>query len=100
GIDPGDNECMYTGFNNDVSRSTFDPPIQDVPVAFVAGGPPPCTTTGAVPARRTLRVGSAHPGAFNACLGDGSVRTVSYGVNIDVFREYGDRTSGSPLSLP
>jgi prepilin-type N-terminal cleavage/methylation domain-containing protein/prepilin-type processing-associated H-X9-DG protein len=86
GLDPGDNECMYTGLNNDVSRSTFDPPIQDRPV-------PPN------PTRRTFRIGSAHPGAFNVCLADGSVRTISYSVDPAVFRVYGDRTSSSPLSL-
>jgi prepilin-type N-terminal cleavage/methylation domain-containing protein len=88
GLDPGDNECMYTGFNNDISRTTFNPPLQDQPIRVVQ------------PQLHQRRFGSAHPGAFNACLADGSVRTISYAVDLAVFREYGDRTSGSPLALP
>jgi prepilin-type N-terminal cleavage/methylation domain-containing protein len=94
GIDPGDNECMYTGFNNDVSRSTVDLPLQDRPKNQQCGFP------SGFPARPTFRIGSAHPSGFNACLADGSVRSVSYGVDLAVFRAYGDRTSDSPLSLP
>jgi prepilin-type N-terminal cleavage/methylation domain-containing protein/prepilin-type processing-associated H-X9-DG protein len=96
GLDPGDNECMYTGFNNDVSRSTFDPPLRDQPVhvaqAPFPGAPP-------TPARRTFRIGSAHSGAFNVCLADGSVRSVSYDITPAIFRVHGDRTSASALSL-
>ena len=94
GFDNGDNECMYTGFNNDVSRSTFDPPVQDFPKNRQCGYP------AGFMARPSFRIGSAHSSAFNACLGDGSVRTVSYNVDINVFRAYGDRTSDSVLSLP
>src|SRR5262249_46261065 len=89
GTDPGDNECMYTGLNNDISRSTFDPPLQDQP------GPPALP----LPTRHTSRFRSAHPGGFNVALADGSVRVVTYAVNIDVWRVYGDRTSTSPLTL-
>jgi prepilin-type N-terminal cleavage/methylation domain-containing protein len=88
GTDGGDNECMYTGFNNDISRSTFDPPLQDRPTSQLN------------PARRTFRFGSAHPSAFNVGLADGSVRSIPYSVDINVFRVYGDRTSTSPLTLP
>jgi prepilin-type N-terminal cleavage/methylation domain-containing protein len=87
GLDPGDNECMYTGINNDVSRSTFDPPLQDT-----------VSSTGI--ARPTFRIGSAHPAGLNAVLGDGSVRTITYSVDPVVFRVYGDRTSSSALMLP
>jgi hypothetical protein len=87
GLDPGDNECMYTGINNDVSRSTFDPPLQDT-----------VSNTGI--ARPTFRIGSAHSSAFNVVLGDGSVRSIAYSVDPVIFRVYGDRTSGSALLFP
>src|SRR5262249_16578627 len=29
GLDPGDNENMYVGFDNDISRTTFSLPMQD-----------------------------------------------------------------------
>ena len=93
GLDPGDNECMYTGFNNDVSRSTFFQPQQDMR-----------GTAGAVQQNMaapfvlpaSFWFGSAHPGAFNICLADGSVRTVSYGIDINVWRACGDRTGAFP----
>jgi prepilin-type processing-associated H-X9-DG protein len=81
GDDPGDNESMYTGFNNDISRSTFNPPLQDRPFSQVQ------------PVLHAHRFGSPHPGGFNVVLADGSVRLVSYLVNLDVFRAYGHRTS-------
>jgi prepilin-type N-terminal cleavage/methylation domain-containing protein/prepilin-type processing-associated H-X9-DG protein len=82
GRDPGDNECMYTGINNDVARSANVVPLQD---------------------RRgladTTRFGSAHTGGCNFCLADGSVRTVSYSISIQAFRPAGDIRSGDPTPL-
>jgi prepilin-type processing-associated H-X9-DG protein len=75
GLDPSDNETMYTGFNNDVNRCTFNPPIRD--------------TLGR---RDTLRFGSAHPSGVNMLMCDGSVQLVSYQVIRDVHRRAGDRT--------
>lgn len=85
GIDPGDNEGMMTGFNNDVSRSTFEPPTQDIPAGAGCAGPPGL-------ANRTTRFGSTHPGGANICLADGSVRVVTYGISRDPWRACGDRT--------
>jgi prepilin-type N-terminal cleavage/methylation domain-containing protein/prepilin-type processing-associated H-X9-DG protein len=96
GLDPGDNECMYTGFNNDVSRSTFDPPLKDQPISFTwspAPGSPP------TPARNTFRIGSAHAAGLNVVFADGSVRVVAYGVDPAIFRVHGDRNSNSALQL-
>ncbi len=73
GRDFGDNECLYTGLNNDVGRSTDRVPKQD------KRGLPD-----------TVGFGSAHIGGMNACLGDGSVRVVGYGVSLDRFKPYGD----------
>ncbi|MGL4421567.1 MAG: DUF1559 domain-containing protein, partial [Gemmataceae bacterium] len=81
GGDPGDNECLYVGMDNDLTRSTFNPPLQDVP-GFTD----------------TVRFGSAHAAVANFCFADGSVRTVAYTVSRDVFRPLGDirsRTANS-----
>ena len=73
GADGGDNECMYTGLNNDVYRTTYDPPLQD---------------------RRgvgsTTRFGSAHVGGVNVVQADGAVRTITFTVDGVVWREYGN----------
>ena len=38
--------------------------------------------------------GSAHPGGMNGCMGDGSVRFISYTVDQHVFTHLGDRADG------
>jgi prepilin-type processing-associated H-X9-DG protein len=73
GTDSGDNECMYAGMDNDMCRTTANPPQQD---------------------RRgvsnTFLFGSAHIGGCNVVLGDGSVRVVTYSVTKANFLPLGD----------
>jgi prepilin-type N-terminal cleavage/methylation domain-containing protein len=73
GQDPGDNESMHTGFNNDVNRCSFDLPLQDDINTY------------------TTRWGSAHPAGFNMMYADGSIRLVNYSVDIAVHQEQGKR---------
>ncbi len=82
GTDPGDNECMYTGLNNDVYRTTFSLPLQDRPGLA-----------------DTLRFGSAHVGGLNVGLADGSVRTVRYTVDATQWREFGNIRSAVPVTI-
>ncbi|HUR53273.1 MAG TPA: DUF1559 domain-containing protein, partial [Gemmataceae bacterium] len=81
-LDPSDNESIYVGMDNDIYRCTFSAPLQDRKGL-----------------QDTLRFGSVHAGALQVCLGDGSVRNVSYTVNPAAWAASGDRTSGSTLSL-
>jgi len=74
GTDPGDNESMYVGMDNDINRCTFSPPMQDKP------GTP-----------NTTRFGSAHSGGINVLYCDGSVRFVEYGVDPAAWRFSGRR---------
>jgi prepilin-type N-terminal cleavage/methylation domain-containing protein len=83
GSDPGDNECMFTGMNNDVCRNTFEPPLQDRP--GVAS---------------TTRFGSQHPSGVNVVLGDGSVRSISYNISQAAFQPLGDIRSAAVINLP
>jgi prepilin-type N-terminal cleavage/methylation domain-containing protein len=82
GKDFGDNECMFTGLNNDVCRCTFDPPLKDAPGVA-----------------NTLRFGSQHPTGVNVVLGDGSVRSISYSISSNVFRPLGDIRSPVVINL-
>ena len=83
GADGADNECMYTGFNNDVYRSTAYVPTQD---------------------RKGLTLydsfGSLHPAGINVVQADGSVRTITYSINAAIFREYGNIRSSTVINLP
>jgi prepilin-type N-terminal cleavage/methylation domain-containing protein len=83
GSDPGDNECMYTGLNNDVNRSTANPPLQD--------------TRGTTD---TFRFGSMHVGGTVVAQADGAVRIISYSVDPATFREYGNIRSSAVINLP
>ena len=74
GTDPSDNEAMYTGCNNDNSRTTFTLPRQDQ-----AG------------AQDTVSFGSAHSGALNMLYCDGSVRAIEYGIDMTTWRPSGNR---------
>jgi len=92
GQDGGDNENLYTGFNTDTTRSTNNrttgnsnqirfPPQMDGRVV-------------------TLNVfGSAHPAGFNALLCDGSVRLISYRIDVNNYMRLGNRGDGQPLTL-
>jgi prepilin-type N-terminal cleavage/methylation domain-containing protein/prepilin-type processing-associated H-X9-DG protein len=77
----GDNETMYSGYNNDVNRVTFNLPMQDVPN---------------MPANQTtqpqFRFGSAHPGGVNMLMCDGSVRFVEFAIDRAVWRPMGRRS--------
>jgi prepilin-type N-terminal cleavage/methylation domain-containing protein/prepilin-type processing-associated H-X9-DG protein len=79
GLFGGDNENMYCGYDNDVTRSTFNPPLQDAPNI-------PLT-----PLQPQFRFGSAHAGGLNMLLGDGSVRFVEYGIDPSVWKPMGRR---------
>jgi len=87
--DGGDNENMYTGYNNDVCRTTFYAPARDHRPPFVF---PDAATKGN---SETLRFGSAHPTGFNMMMCDGSVHFIKYTINPDVFRQGGNRMSSA-----
>jgi prepilin-type N-terminal cleavage/methylation domain-containing protein/prepilin-type processing-associated H-X9-DG protein len=80
GAHGGDNETMYTGYNNDVNRVTFNPPMRDEP------NMPANTTT-----QPQFRFGSAHPGGVNMLMCDGSVRIVEFAVDPAVWKAMGRR---------
>ncbi len=80
GSDPGDNECLYVGFDNDISRETGYAPLQD-----------------RVGLQDTQRFGSGHPGGFNMLTCDGSVHTISYDIDPNVFLKLGNRRVGGSI---
>jgi prepilin-type processing-associated H-X9-DG protein len=74
GSDPGDNGPMLTGYSAGNVRWGYERPVADRerglhPTAF----------------------GSAHPGGWNAAFGDGSVKTISYGIDADLHKKLSSR---------
>lgn len=80
----GDMESVYHGDNDDSSRVTYP-----------ADGPPRRDQSGF--SSRTL-FGSAHPAGCNFALADGSIRTVSYAIDVEVHRRLGNRRDGQPVA--
>ncbi len=75
-----DNECMYSGWNNDNCRLTSVRPLQDRPGYS-----------------NTVAFGSAHAGMAHFAFADGSVRRLSYSIDANVFRALGTRDGGEPV---
>jgi prepilin-type N-terminal cleavage/methylation domain-containing protein/prepilin-type processing-associated H-X9-DG protein len=85
GGDPGDTDGIFNGYKADSIRFADFQPIQDPRVAtspstitFKSAN----TTLGSMYA---LPFGSAHTANMNVAFADGSVRAVSYGVNLTYF---------------
>jgi len=82
GQSAGDDEGAFNGYNADQYR-------------FATAGYPP------VPDRDGYNVlwafGSAHQGGLNVCLCDGSVRTISYSIDVDVHQRLAGRADGQVI---
>ena len=76
-------ECYFVGFDNDISRTTFSPPLQD-----------------RIGLGDTFRFGSPHTGGCNFVLGDGSVRTITYSVNPAAYKNLGNIRSTAVFNAP
>jgi len=70
-----DNEGYAGGWDEDTMRRTDLPPAVDY---------------NAVSGDGEEKFGSSHPGGFNSALADGSVRTISYSIDANVFRNLGN----------
>lgn len=77
-----DNENMYVGFDNDISRTVINPPSQD---RF------------AVQSGALTLFGSAHASSCNFVFCDGSVRPINYSVDPIVFKCLGNRADGQTV---
>jgi hypothetical protein len=76
GLDGGDNESLYAGQDNDIYRTTYSPPVQDLSGVDPWGN-----------------FGSSHTVGAHFAFGDGSVHLVGYDVDPTVFLAWGTRDS-------
>lgn len=88
--DMGDNECAYGGYNRDTSRGTNAtyPPLQDQTLQAGSYN---------IEDKYLYNFGSPHSGGFNMVFGDGSVRTMSFEIDLQVHRFLGIRNDGVAL---
>ena len=77
-----DNQGYTVGFNYDTVRHTSRIPSADYSAPFGDGGG---------------MFGASHPGRFNAVFADGSVRTLSYGLDKNIFLLLGDKSDGKAI---
>lgn len=73
GEDHGDDWSMYTGYQDDIHRTTHTPPRRD------SEGSHSCS------------FGSPHPKIWHAAFCDASVRALSFGIDPEVHRSLGNR---------
>ncbi|MDB5338579.1 MAG: prepilin-type cleavage/methylation protein [Planctomycetaceae bacterium] len=79
-----DNEGYTAGWDHDTVRWTDRAPGPDTNIPGGWG---------------EQRFGSSHPGGFNALFCDGSVKTISYNIDLTVFSRIGDRSDGQTFSF-
>jgi prepilin-type processing-associated H-X9-DG protein len=87
GEDGGDDDSLFVGANCDNLRSTY-PGTSTVVCA------PKQDQTGGY---NTYQFGSAHSGTFNMSMCDGSVRSVSYEIDLEAHRCLGNRKEGKTV---
>ena len=88
GSDPGDNEDLYSGFNNDNHRIAYYDPVTKAAL----------TPRQDYPGLRSPRsFGSAHPGSCFMSFCDGSVRAISYEVDPITHQRMGNRMDGETV---
>jgi hypothetical protein len=81
-----DNEDCYTaGFGDDNTGYYAKAPELDLMLGSQAGS------------LTANQFGSSHPGAFNALLSDGSVRSIRYSVSTTIFTRFGNRKDGQAM---
>jgi hypothetical protein len=77
GEDWGDNESLYTGFNNDHCRSALSAPQPDQPGTDYRNS-----------------FGSAHPSVWQVTFCDGSVRALGFDIDLFLHRQLAGRADG------
>jgi prepilin-type N-terminal cleavage/methylation domain-containing protein/prepilin-type processing-associated H-X9-DG protein len=82
GPHPGDDIGYTSGWDYNIVRQTNLQPLPDY----------------SGPGQGKRRFGSSHTGGFNAAFADGSVRLISYSINVTTFSYLGNKSDGQAIS--
>jgi prepilin-type N-terminal cleavage/methylation domain-containing protein/prepilin-type processing-associated H-X9-DG protein len=80
GADPGDNEGLFTGFANNLTRFGAAAPLQDMPGL-----------------QNYCVYGSAHSGGLNMAMCDGSLHFIAYSIDPTIHMRLSNRADGQPV---
>jgi prepilin-type N-terminal cleavage/methylation domain-containing protein/prepilin-type processing-associated H-X9-DG protein len=83
GMDGGDDQSAYCGFDADTGRFTYDTPLADYLNLGVSA---------------MMSFGSAHLGGFQMAFCDGSVRTIEYEIDLTTHQYLSNRDDGKVLT--
>jgi prepilin-type N-terminal cleavage/methylation domain-containing protein len=83
GGDPSDDRGWLDGWDPDTMRSTMAQPYPDGSVSPIRNGDPK--------QKETFLLGSAHSSGIHGLFADGSTRTLSYDIDMDVLNSIGTR---------
>ncbi len=87
-----DDNGWADGFDCNNMRTAMLQPFQDTQGTFPPEGN--CNSSA-----NNLRIGSAHPGAFNAMFADGSVRSINYNIDTETLNRFGHRQDGEVIDF-
>ncbi|GIW90458.1 MAG: prepilin-type N-terminal cleavage/methylation domain-containing protein [Pirellulaceae bacterium] len=91
-----DNEGYTSGWDHDVIRQAC---WQWAPSPDCVGGAGNLDPRGVPCGFGRSRFGSSHPQGFNVVMADGSVRFLTYTLDLEMFRRMGNRSDMQPLTL-
>jgi prepilin-type N-terminal cleavage/methylation domain-containing protein/prepilin-type processing-associated H-X9-DG protein len=86
-----DDRGWSDGWDFDTMRYTLVAPHSD------SDGEPPTAPNAAVKPQ-AYWLGSSHPGGFNAVFGDGSVKALSYDIDLETLNRLGHRSDGETIT--
>jgi prepilin-type N-terminal cleavage/methylation domain-containing protein/prepilin-type processing-associated H-X9-DG protein len=98
----GDNQGCYVGYEWDNERVAWNPKLAGSAAAAIALQPnyqPQQDSIGADPPNE-YAFGSAHPGAMNMSMCDGSVHAISYDIDPLVHEYLANRLDGQAVTIP
>lgn len=90
-----DDKGWTDGWDPDTMRSTCFKPLQDTLAGTSGGSLENLYGFNA----DVVNFGSAHPGGLNTVFADGSVHTISYDIDVQVFDNLGDRQDGEVIDF-